>query len=125
MVRRYVAYISPVNFNNDWNAIYEALFDSGSFGVAAIGESEKAFFTNPSLGEKSCLEQVPSLDPFLSQQVESVTIAGAVSGIASGILGVLANARNIATDPVADKRFNELSTIDKFIKSSQSPSRRG
>ena len=37
-IQRYEAYSAFVNFNNFLNAIYEALFDAGTIGIADTGE---------------------------------------------------------------------------------------
>lgn len=120
VIQRYLTYTSLVNFNNYLNAIYEALFDSGTIGIAGTGELVKTFFTNPD--PPVTWQQILSvLGPLLgifsaAAGGISATVSGAVSGIISGVVGVAVNAANTETKPVADKRFDELGTIDEFIK---------
>lgn len=120
VIQRYLTYTSLVNFNNYLNAMYEALFDSGTIGIAGTGELVKTFFTNPD--PPVTWQQILSvLGPLLgifsaAAGGISATVSSAVSGIVSGVVGVAVNAANTETKPVADKRFDELGTIDEFIK---------
>ena len=120
VIQRYLTYTSLVNFNNYLYAIYEALYDSGTIGIAGTGELVKTFFTNPDppVTWQQILSVLGPLLGIFSAAAGGVgaAAASAVSGVVSGIVGVVASVGNTDTKPVADKRFDELGTIDEFIK---------
>ena len=120
VIQRYLAYSSLVNFNNYLYAVYDALFDSASIGIAGTGQLVDTFFTNPD--PPVSWEQILSvLSPLLGMFSAGLggvgaSVASGVTGVIGGIFGVVANIGNAQAKPVADKRFTEFSSIDDFIK---------
>lgn len=120
VIQRYLAYTSLVNFNNYLYAVYDALFDSASIGLAGTGQLVDTFFTNPD--PPVTWEQILSvLSPLLGMFSAGLggvgaSAAGAVTGVIGSIFGVVTSIGNAQAKPVVDKRFTEFSSIDEFIK---------
>lgn len=120
VLQRYLAYTSLVNFNNYLYAIYDALFDSGTIGVAGTGELVGTFFTNPD--PPATWEQIlGAITPLLGMFSAGLggigaTAASSITGVIGGIMGEVAGAGTTQTTPVVDKRFSEFSSIDDFIR---------
>ena len=120
MIQRYLTYTSLVNFNNYLYAIYNALFDSGTVGIAGTGQLVDTFFTNPN--PPATWEQIlGAITPLLGMFSAGLggIGAGAASGlvgVVGGIMGTVAGVGTTQTKPVTDKRFTEFSSIDDFIR---------
>ena len=120
VIQRYLTYASLVNFNNYLYAIYDALFDSATIGIAGTGELVNTFFTNPD--PPATWEQIlGAITPLLGMFSAGLggvgaSAASALTGVVGGIIGEVAGAGTTNTQPVADKRFTEFSSIDDFIR---------